>query len=129
MSDENEELKGYFTIKEEKVRELSINTNQAFYIVADMLQENITAYEVKEWDEHPVNALMQYYMNLHNLRVMINEIINNPPKDILKMAKKHNIKGCLVRGDDLLELNKALLESEQAAKFLDTEYSVTFNIH
>jgi hypothetical protein len=129
MSDENDELKGYFTITEEKVRDLLQNTNTMYYIVADMLQENIIGTEVAEWDDQPINALMQYYMSLANLRVMIDNIITNPPKDIVKIAKKNKIKGLLIKGEDLLQLNQTLLDSEQACKILETEYKIVINLH
>jgi hypothetical protein len=129
MSDENDELKGYFTITEEKVRDLLQNTNTMYYIVADMLQENIIGTEVAEWDDQPINALMQYYMSLANLRVMIDNIITNPPKDIVKIAKKNKIKGLLIKGEDLLQLNQTLLDSEQACKTLETEYKIVINLH
>jgi len=129
MSDDNEELKGYFTVKQEKVLDLMQSTNQSYYIVADLLQENVTAFDVSEWEDQPVNGLMQYYMTLHNLRYMIQEIINNPPKDILKMAKKHNIKGFLIHGETLLKLNEALKQSEEAAKDLETEHKLFITLH
>lgn len=129
MSDENDELKGYFTVTDEKVRELLQNTNTMYYVIADMLQENIIGIEISEWDDQPIHALMQYYMSLANLRIMINTMINNPPKEIVRLAKKNKINGILVKGEDLLQLNQTLLESEQACKFLETEYKIVVNLH
>jgi hypothetical protein len=129
MSDENDELKGYFTVTEEKIRELLQNTNTMYYVIADMLQENIIGIEISEWEDQPIHALMQYYMSLVNLRTMVNTMINNPPKEIVRLAKKNKINGILVKGEDLLQLNQTLLESEQACKILETDYKVVVNLH
>jgi hypothetical protein len=129
MSDENDELKGYFTVTEEKIRELLQNTNTMYYVIADMLQENIIGIEISEWEDQPIHALMQYYMSLVNLRTMVNTMINNPPKEIVRLAKKNKINGILVKGEDLLQLNQTLLESEQASKILETDYKVVVNLH
>jgi hypothetical protein len=129
MSDENDELKGYFTVTEERIRELLQNTNTMYYVIADMLQENIIGIEISEWEDQPIHALMQYYMSLVNLRTMVNTMINNPPKEIVRLAKKNKINGILVKGEDLLQLNQTLLESEQACKILETDYKVVVNLH
>lgn len=129
MSEEKKELEGYFTVKPDKFAQLVANANRSYYMVADHLQDNVIGSEIKEWGDGPIPLLTQAYASLHDLLWELDEIINNPPKEITKIAKKHDIKGILVKGDKLLYLNNSLLEVEKIQKRLEEEHKVNFSIN
>ena len=129
MADDNDELNGYFTIREDKVTELMKNTTQMYYVVGQIIKDQVSSTEQDRWGEGPVNELMQYYSFLTGIKNMLTGLINNPSKEVLRLSKKHTFEGVLVKGEDLLLLNQKLLESEQSAKALETEHRLTFTVH
>lgn len=129
MSEKKEELDGYFTVKAEKFAQLVFTANRNYFMVADQLQENVIGTEIKEWIDSPIPLLAQALSSLHDLRWELDEIVNNPPKDIVKMAKKHNIQGILIKGDKLLYLNNSLLEVEKLQRRLEEEHQVNFSVN
>lgn len=129
MADDNDELNGYFTIREDKVTELMKNTTQMYYVVGQMIKDQIVTTEQDRWNEGPVNELMLYYSALTSIKNMLTGLINNPSKEVLRLTKKHSFEGVLVKGDDLLTLNQKLLESEQSAKLLEIDHRISLTVH
>jgi hypothetical protein len=72
---------------------------------------------------------MQYYSSLTTIKNMLNNMVTNPSKEALRLAKKHTFEGVLVKGDELLLLNQKLLESEQAAKILEVDHRFSLTVH
>jgi hypothetical protein len=129
MADQNDELDGYFSIKEDKVTTLVKTTNQMYHIVAEMVRDSVIATKPSEWENGSTDALTVYYVILSALKSFLNDILLNPSKETLRLAKKHKVEGILIRGEDLLLLNTKLLESEQTAKALEVDHRIVFNIH
>ena len=129
MADDKDELNGYFTVKQEKVTNLVKTTTQMYYVVAEMIRDSAVTSEPTKWQGTLNDALVTYYASLSSLKIFLNDLLVSPPKDVLKLAKKYNVDGILIRGEDLLILNARLLESEQAAKALEVEHRTLINIH
>ena len=110
MSDN--ELGGYYVIKPENLIKLTKETNQNYYITADMLQESIVTSEIDEWEKLGHHKLMSYFVALRNVMDLLDQIINSPSKEATKLAKKHKIDGFLVEEICLQQLNAYLLVVE-----------------
>jgi predicted ester cyclase len=129
MSEKKEDLDGYFTVKPEKFAQLVHTANRNYFMVADHLQDSVIGSEIKDWTDSAIPLLAHTLASLHDLRWELDEIVNNPPKDVTKMAKKHNIQGILIKGDKLLFLNNSLLEVEKLQKRLEDEHKLSFSIN
>ncbi len=124
---EDNELDGYFVIKPEKINQLAGDTERMYHMVSDTLQDAVVSSDIREWQDSAIPLLMEYYLALRDLKLLIYNTINNPPKNIIKMMKKHNIKDFLIK--DLLTLNQTLLETETLEKDLMIEYKISLNLH
>jgi len=129
MADQDDELSGYFSIKEENATTLVTNTNQMYHVVAEVLRDSVSTTSPAEWQDGPVDTLTLYYVSLSTLRSFLNEVLLNPSKETIRLSKKHKIEGLLIRGEDLLLLNAKLLESEQVARTLETDHKLLISIH
>jgi hypothetical protein len=129
MADQNDELDGYFSIKEDKVTTLVKATNQMYHVIAEVIRDSVKSANPLHWENGFIDSLTAYYVSLTTLKNFLNEVFLNPSKETLRLSKKHKIEGILIRGEDLLLLNAKLLESEQAAKVLEVEHLTVVNIH
>lgn len=129
MSDENDELAGLYTIKNDKFLELTRQNERQYYMAADMLQDQVVSSQITEWDGDSTKALMLYYLTISEIRDLLHDISKNPSKELLRLAKKNNIKDILVRQEDLVLMNALLLKSEQMEQDMYTEHRIHFMLN
>lgn len=126
MSDENDELTGLYTIKNDKFLELTRQTERSYYMAADMLQDQVVSSQITEWDNDSTKPLMLFFLTISEIREFLNSVAKTPDKDLIRIAKKNNIKDILIRQTDLVMMNALLLKSEQMEQELNTIYKITF---
>jgi hypothetical protein len=121
MSDQDNELDGYYTIKPEKVTSLAKQLATTYYIAADTLQENISVADMPTWESTHIIELMGYVVQLDAARKFIDGIVK-PPKEVIALAKKYSIEDFLLKKESLLELNAHLLLLEERQERLDVQH-------
>jgi len=121
MSDQDNELDGFYTIKSERMLGLAKQLSTTYYIASDNLQDAISETEVQKWEESHVLDLMGYVVFLDSARKFVDSILK-PPKDLVALAKKYSIEDLLIRKENLLELNSHLLLLEERQEKLDTQH-------
>lgn len=128
MSDEKE-LEGYYVIKTEKYVELYDQINRQYYITSELLNDYILKQKKKDWESDPLKLLFKHHANLMELKEKVDDIANNPPKEIVKIAVKNKIKDILVHGETLARLNALLLVSEENERIINDEYKISTVVH
>lgn len=128
MSDEKE-LEGYYVIKTEKYVELYDQINSQYIIISELLNDYILKQRKKDWESEPLKLLFKQHSNLMELKEKVDEIANNPPKEIVKIAVKNKIKDILVHGETLARLNALLLVSEENERIINDEYKISTILH
>lgn len=128
MSDENE-LEGYYVIKTEKYVELYDQINRQYIIISELLNDYILKQKKKDWEQEPLKLLFRQHANLMELKERVDEIANNPSKEIVKIAVKNKIKDILVHGETLAKLNALLLVSEENERIINDDYKISTVVH
>ena len=128
MSDSDNELEGFYTIKKEKYEELVKHTERTFWISTDVLQDAVVASLPQEWEETPIFLLMEFCTTIRSLRSHLAELVK-PSKNLQLIAKKNNITEILLTKENLATLNILLLSSENLEKRLMVEEKIVFSVN
>ena len=121
MSDQDNELDGYYTIKSERVISLSKQLATTYHIASDNLQDAISETDAPKWEETHVIDLMGYVVFLDSARKFVEGILK-PSKELIALAKKYEIQDILIRKESLLDLNSHLLLLEERQEKLDIQH-------
>jgi hypothetical protein len=127
MSDN--ELAGYYVIKAENLITLTKTTNRNYYISCDLIQEAVISTDIDLWEQAKIYRLMNYFTSVRNVMSLLDDIINKPSKESLRLTKKHNIDGFLVEEPILQQLNALLLVVEAYDQELDEEQKKNSCVH
>jgi hypothetical protein len=127
MSDND--LSGYYVIKPDNLITLTKNINQKYYISCDIIQEAVISTQIEEWEQNNFYRLMSYYTSLRNVMNVLDEIINKPSKESLRLTKKHKIDGILVEEPTLQKLNASLLIAESVEAELEIDQKRSAIVH
>jgi hypothetical protein len=128
MSDQDNELDGFYTIKSERVLSLAKQLSTTYYIASDNLQDSISETDVSKWEDSHVLDLMGYIVFLDSAKKFVDGILK-PPKELVALAKKYNIEDLLIRKENLLELNSHLLQLEDRQEKLDVQHRYKIVTH
>ena len=131
MSDSNEEedLKGYFVIKFEKFLELMEEIEHKYQITADLLHDKILGTLPEFWDDTEIPDLIEFFANVNDIRKFLEEKINNPPDEEVKLAAKYNIKEVLIRESELAKMNALLMAEEELEAGLQVDHKIIITTH
>ena len=131
MSDSNEEedLKGYFVIKFEKFLELMEEIEHKYQITADLLHDKILGTLPEFWDDTEIPDLIEFFANVNDIRKFLEEKINNPPDEEVKLAAKYNIKEVLIRESELAKMNALLMAEEELEAGLQIDHKIIITTH
>ena len=131
MSDSNEEedLKGYFVIKFEKFLELMEEIEHKYQITADLLHDKILGTLPEFWDDTEIPDLIEFFANVNDIRKFLEEKINNPPDEEVKLAAKYNIKEVLIRESELAKMNTLLMAEEELEAGLQVDHKIIITTH
>lgn len=128
-SNEEEELKGYFVIKFEKFLELMEEIEHKYQITADLLHDKILGTLPEFWDDTEIPDLIEFFANVNDIRKFLEEKINNPPDEEVKLAAKYNIKEVLIRESELAKMNTLLMAEEELEAGLQVDHKIIITTH
>ena len=131
MSDNNEEeeLKGYYVIKFEKFLELMEEIEHKYQIAADLLHDKILGTLPEFWDDTEIPDLIEFFANVNDIRKFLEEKINNPTDEEVKLAAKFNIKEVLIRESELAKMNALLMAEEELEAGLQIDHKIIITTH
>lgn len=127
--DGNEDLKGYYVIKFEKFIDLMTEIEHKYQISADLLHNKIIATTPQYWDDTDIPALIEFLANVQDIRNFLENKINNPPDEEVKLAAKYDIKDVLLKDVELAKMNTLLLAEEQLEADLAIDYKISIVTH
>lgn len=126
---DGEELKGYYVVQFEKFIDLMNEIEHKYQITADLLHNKIIATTPKDWEESDIPALIEFFANVNDIRKFLENKINNPPDEEVKLAAKYNIKDVLLKDVELAKMNTLLLAEEQLEADLAVDYKISIVTH
>ena len=112
MAENDSELDNYYVIKFENFIELIKQTDAIYHIVANLLEEQTLANDTEEWYATAIPDLSGYFSIVTELKDYLDDIVNNPTEEEIKLIKKYNLSDILISIEDLSVLNH-LLKSMQ----------------
>lgn len=112
MAESDSELDNYYVIKFENFIELIKQTDAIYHIVANLLEEQTLANDTEEWYATAIPDLSGYFSIVTELKDYLDDIVNNPTEEEIKLIKKYNLSDILISIEDLSVLNH-LLKSMQ----------------
>jgi hypothetical protein len=122
-------LEGYYTIKFEKYIELVTEVEAKYQIIADYIHDEILKTLPDYWDDTPIPVLMQAYSSLYDIRKFLDDKMNNPPEEEVKLATANGIKDVLIHGDELKRMNVLLLSIQELEADLQINYKISLETH
>jgi hypothetical protein len=120
----NNELAGYYTINFDKFIELVRQTEAIYNIVSDLLQDYIMGVYPDQWETSPVPELAGYYVAAYELKTFLDEIVNNPTEEEIRLTTKHKITDVLISLEDLAFLNSLVAVLQEYEKKLYQAYKI-----
>lgn len=130
MADDSEEdLKGYYVIKFEKFLELMEEIEHKYQIAADLLHDKILGTLPEFWDDTEIPDLIEFFANVNDIRRFLEEKINNPSDEEVKLAAKHNIKEVLIKDSELAKMNTLLMAEEELEAGLQVDHKIVITTH
>jgi len=106
MSDDNnDELAQYYTINFEKFIEMIKRVEALHYILTDLLQDHVVYTPPDNWDSSPISDLCGFFAATNELKVYLDDIINNPTEEEIEISTKYNITDVLISLSDLNAVN------------------------
>lgn len=122
-------LEGYYVIKFEKYIELINEVEAKYQIIADYVHDEVLKTLPDYWDETPIPVLMQTYSCLYDVRKFLDDKVNNPPEEEIKLANANGIKDVLIHGDELKRMNVLLLSLQELEADLQINYKISLETH
>lgn len=127
--DGGEDLKDYYVIKFERFIDLMNEVENKYQITADLLYNKISVTLPKDWDDTDIPSLIEFFANLKDIRMFLEEKINNPPEEEIKLANKYNIKDVLLKNVELMKMNTLLLAEQELEAELAIDYKIYVVTH
>lgn len=112
MADGDEELRDYYVIKFENFMAIMKQTDSIYYVLMDLLQSYIQDADPTNWDATPIPDIAAYFGVASELRLYLDELINNPTDKEIELSIKYDIKDILMTLEDLSAMN-IMLEAMQ----------------
>lgn len=112
MSDNDNELENYYVIKFENFIALLKQTETIYNILVDLIQDYVQDSDPYEWDVTPIPDLCAYLGVANELKLYLDDIINNPTEKETELTIKHSLKDVLITLEDLAAMN-TMLEAMQ----------------
>lgn len=126
---DGEDLKGYYVIKFEKFIDLMNEIEHKYQIAADLLHDKILATLPEFWDDTEIPSLIEFFANLNDIRKFLENKINNPSDEEIKLTAKYDIKDVLLKDAELARMNALLLAEEQLESDLLIDHKISIVTH
>jgi hypothetical protein len=125
MSDNDNELDNYYIIKFENFVALLRQTESIYNILVDLIQDYIQECDPYEWDKTPIPDLCAYLGVASELKLYLDDIINNPTEKEIELTIKYNLKDVLITLDDLAAMNVMLEAMQEYEVRVYQEHKIT----
>lgn len=125
MADSDEELQNYYVIKFENFIAIMKQTDSIYYILIDLLQNYIQEADPDDWESTPIPDLAAYFGVASELRLYLDELINNPTEKEIELSIKYDIKDILMTLEDLSAMNIMLEAMQEYEIRLYEDYKIT----
>jgi hypothetical protein len=93
-----------------------------------LIKEHVTSSEIEDWDKTPIPELSGYFAAVCELRGFLDDIINNPSEEEIKIMVEHEIKDVLVSLTDLNAINIMFGAIEEFSARLYDKHGIATNI-
>lgn len=127
--EQNEDLKGYYTINFEKFIELMNEVDHKYMIAADIVKKQIIETSTDQWENTAIRDLMRIIVQVGDLRDFLEMKVENPSEQEVKLSKKYDIKDVLMTTEDLARLNMNLLSIEEDEADLEICHKISLQTH
>ena len=122
------EVPQYYTITFEKFIEMVRQIDALYNVIANLLKENINAKPIEEWENTPIPELSGYFAALNEIKIYLDDIINNPTEEETDFIIKHNIKDVLVSVSDLHAIDVMMGAIQEYSNRLYEKHGIATNL-
>jgi len=125
---DDNQLAQYYTIKFEKFIEMIKQIDGLYSVLTALIKEHVTSSEIEDWDKTPIPELSGYFAAVCELRGFLDDIINNPSEEEIKIMVEHEIKDVLVSLTDLNAINIIVGAIEEFSARLYDKHGIATNV-
>jgi hypothetical protein len=118
MSDGANELKGYYKLEFDTYIELIKEVDSMYFAASDLLHSYISSNDLDLWDNTPIPELADYYVAINDLRIFLDELINKPTEEELRLALKFKLNDLLLSEENLVLLDNMVSNTQYCEKRL-----------
>jgi len=122
------ELAQYYTIKFEKFIEMIKQIDSLYAMLSTLLKEHVSKNEIENWSTTPIPELSGYFAAVNELKFYLDDIINNPSEEEIKIMIENEIKDVLVSLSDLNALNIMFGALQEFGDRLYEKHNIATNI-
>ena len=125
MSDSENELGNYYVIKFENFIALLKQTESIYNVLVDLIQDYIQESDPYEWDKTPIPDLCAYLGVANEIKLYLDDIINNPTQEEIDLTVKYSLKDVLITVEDLAAMNVMLEAMQEYEIRIYEEHKIT----
>lgn len=118
----------YYIIKFETFIEMVAQIDHSYNIIATLLKENINLQPIENWSSAPIPELCGYFAALSEIKIYLDDIINNPTEEETDIIIKNNIKDVLISISDLHAIDVMMGAIQEYENRLQEKHGITTNI-
>jgi len=119
----------YYTMATDKFMELLKNSHRDYQITSDLMKEYITKYPQENWEDEGVHDIIETFVIVRSLKFLLDNKLNDPPKEEIDFCKKNDIKDILLTEAELYAVQRYVGSIEDQRDLLKSLYKIDIFIH
>lgn len=122
------ELAQYYTIKFETFLEMVKQIDSLYNVLTALIKEHVTNNEVDNWESTPIPELSGYFAAVCEVKNYLDDIVNNPTEEEIKIMIDREIKDVLISISDLNAVNILFGAIQEYSDRLYEKHGIATNI-